>query len=93
MLQGVLADLRRTAPETRAVLAGLVLVLGAWIGPGLPDSSPSSVVLSEAPQSTPEPLGVEATARDAYREAVGITTAEEAPRGKNKPRPADEDQD
>lgn len=30
----VLGELRRTAPETRAVLAGLLLVLGAWVGPG-----------------------------------------------------------
>lgn len=94
-LLGVVAELRGTAPETRAILAGLILVLGAWVGPGLPDVVPSPVALSGAPGNAPQVVGVQEVDDEgrAYEDAVGSTLAEEAHKGELKARTTDEDQD
>lgn len=94
MLPGVVADLRRTVPETRAVLAGLVLVLGAWVGPGLPDTPRSSVALSgTSPVSAPQPTRVQSEADDTYLDAVGPAPVEEEGKAGEKPRKTDDDQE
>ena len=72
-VRAFLADLKRTPPETRAVLFGLLLVLGAWLGPG-PRATPV-----EGPQ-TSEAIVAEGPppASGAYVEAIR-TAAVEAP--------------
>jgi hypothetical protein len=86
------AEIRRTAPETRAVLAGLLLVLGAWVGPGLSEAGgPGQVAIQDAGASLDE-LGEAPLAGDAYRNAVATASPKEAGSADDRPRLTD-DQD
>ncbi len=82
-----LGELRRTAPETRGVLAGLLLVLGAWIGPGLAVEAPAvpavEAIADRETGANPEVGG------DAYAAAVRTPAVEDEATG--DPRPTDED--
>ena len=71
----VRAEVGATAPETRAVLAGLMLVLGAWVGPGPREpgshEEPPPTLASSEPTAAPVPGG------DAYGHAI-VTAASDA---------------
>ncbi len=82
----VLAELRRSAPETRAVLAGLLLVLGAWVGPGLQRefTGAEDAEVAVTDKTSADPL----VGGDAYTAAVGTASSWD---GDAEPAVTDED--
>jgi hypothetical protein len=85
------AELRRTAPETRAVLAGLLLVLGAWVGPGLSETEAPRAMAGQATETSVNETGAEPLAGEAYRKAVATARADATGPAEDRLRLADDE--
>lgn len=91
MATAAVAEIRRTAPEARAVLAGLLVVLGAWVGPGLSENEGSRPEAVQAAEASPAEPGDAPRAGDAYRNAVATASSNDARSGNDRVRLTDEE--